>query len=489
PSPSHVAAVITDPLFYLLAIPAIIALGLGKGGFAGVGMISTPLLALTMPPLQAAAILLPILLCQDVISVWVYRRRCSAWNLKVLLPGSVVGVGAAWLFAAHVPNAYVEIAVGVTGVCFALYNTFGKVPAQPWRPSVPAGMFWGLAGGLHLDHHSGRRAALPGAHFAPAARQIHADRHDHHLLRAGQRDEARALFRARPVLAADAGDFGRALAVRGCHQLSRPLARAQDAHRTVLPDHVPADVSHLAGFDLARRQRHSCGRDGVIIASRNRRKRQPLDAAARAWSASMAKVTAAAIVAVSFVLCSAAVAFDLQGHRGARGLAPENTLAAFSTALLIGVTTLELDLAMTSDGILAVSHDRRLNPDHTRAPDGKFLDAEGAAIRSLTLTQLKRYDVGRLKPGTAYAAAFPEQRGMDDVGIPTLMEVFDLARQAKADHVRFNIETKLTPTSGADTPDPETFAAAVVRAVREAGLSARVSIQSFDWRTLVITRR
>jgi uncharacterized membrane protein YfcA len=98
--------------------------------------------------LQAAAILLPILLCQDVISVWIYRRRWSAWNLKVLLPGSVVGVGAAWLFAAYVPNAYVEIAVGVTGVCFALYNTFGKVPAQPWRPSVPAGMFWGSLAGF-----------------------------------------------------------------------------------------------------------------------------------------------------------------------------------------------------------------------------------------------------------------------------------------------------------------------------------------------------
>src|SRR5262249_8883678 len=69
-APSQVLAVITDPLFYLLAIPAIVALGLGKGGFAGVGMISTPLLALTMPPLQAAAILLPIVLCQDVISAW-----------------------------------------------------------------------------------------------------------------------------------------------------------------------------------------------------------------------------------------------------------------------------------------------------------------------------------------------------------------------------------------------------------------------------------
>jgi glycerophosphoryl diester phosphodiesterase len=195
------------------------------------------------------------------------------------------------------------------------------------------------------------------------------------------------------------------------------------------------------------------------------------------------------MVVVSFFLGSVAVAFDLQGHRGARGLAPENTLAAFTMALSIGVTTLELDLAMTSDEILVVSHDSRLNPDHTRAPDGKFLDAEGPAIRSLTLAQLQRYDVGRLKPGTAYAAAFPEQRGMDGVRIPTLMEVFDLARQAKADHVRFNIETKLTPTSGADTPDPETFAAAVVRAVREAGLTARVSVQSFDWRTLVIMRR
>jgi glycerophosphoryl diester phosphodiesterase len=182
-------------------------------------------------------------------------------------------------------------------------------------------------------------------------------------------------------------------------------------------------------------------------------------------------------------------AFDLQGHRGARGLAPENTLPAFATALSIGVTTLELDLAMTSDGILVVSHDSRLNPDHTRGPDGTFLDAEGPAIRSLTLAQVQRYDVGRLKAGTAYAAAFPEQRGTDGVRIPTLTAVFDLVRQVKADHVRFNIETKLTPTSGADTPDPEMFATAVLQAVRETGLAARVSIQSFDWRTLVILRR
>ena len=155
----------------------------------------------------------------------------------------------------------------------------------------------------------------------------------------------------------------------------------------------------------------------------------------------------------------------------------------------IGVTTLELDLAVTKDGILVVSHDSVLNPDHTRGPDGKFLEAPGPAIRSLTLAELERYDVGRVKPGTSYAARFPEQRGMDGVRIPSLAAVFELVRQAKADHVRFNIETKLTPTSGDTTPDPESFAQALATALRDAGLTGRATVQSFDWRTLVAMRR
>src|SRR5882724_12696571 len=107
----------------------------------------------------------------------------------------------------------------------------------------------------------------------------------------------------------------------------------------------------------------------------------------------MARMIEAAIIAASLIAPTAAIAFDLQGHRGARGLAPENTLEAFATALSIGVTTLELDLAMTKDGVLVVSHDSRLNPDHTRGPDGKFLDVPGPAIRLLTLAQVQRYDV------------------------------------------------------------------------------------------------
>jgi glycerophosphoryl diester phosphodiesterase len=197
----------------------------------------------------------------------------------------------------------------------------------------------------------------------------------------------------------------------------------------------------------------------------------------------------AIITVVAGLLIGPAQAFDLQGHRGARGLAPENTLEAFALALSIGVTTLELDLAMTKDDVLVISHDRSLNPDHTRGPDGQFLNAQGPAIRSLTLAEVQRYDVGRLKPGSAYAASLPEQRPADGARIPALTELFELVKRAGAEHVRFNVETKITPTSGAETPDPETFAAAVAKAVRDAGLTARVSVQSFDWRTLVTLKR
>lgn len=195
------------------------------------------------------------------------------------------------------------------------------------------------------------------------------------------------------------------------------------------------------------------------------------------------------VVAGALALAAtAAQAFDLQAHRGGRGLMPENTLAAFASALSIGINTLELDLGITKDGVVVVSHDRELNPDHTRGPDGQFLDITGPAIHSLTLAELKRYDVGRLRPNTAYAKGLPDQRPVDGATIPTLAEVFTLVGKAKAEHVRFNIETKLTPTA-TEVADPETFAAAVVKAVREAGLASRVMLQSFDWRTLMVARK
>ena len=198
-------------------------------------------------------------------------------------------------------------------------------------------------------------------------------------------------------------------------------------------------------------------------------------------------LTKAVVVALVATITSSVAAVDLQGHRGARGLAPENTLAAFKTALAIGVTTLETDLALTRDGVLMLSHEPRLYAALTRGADGRWLTEDGATIFSLNASDLAQYDVGRVNPAHKYAAQWTEQKASDGERIPTLQQLFDLARDARSPGgrpVRFNIETKITPTSGDTTPDPERYARVVVDAVRAAGMSERVTVQSFDWRTL-----
>ena len=138
---------LTDPAFLLAAFGAVVLVGLAKGGFAGVGMAATPLLALTVPPFRAVAILLPILLVQDVVSVWWYRHDWDAWNLKVLLPGSVLGVGIAWALAYVVSDDMVRLAIGLIGVVFVLNAWFGKVPPQR-KPSAMSGLIWGAGSGF-----------------------------------------------------------------------------------------------------------------------------------------------------------------------------------------------------------------------------------------------------------------------------------------------------------------------------------------------------
>jgi glycerophosphoryl diester phosphodiesterase len=187
-------------------------------------------------------------------------------------------------------------------------------------------------------------------------------------------------------------------------------------------------------------------------------------------------------------LPAVAGAFDLQGHRGARGLAPENTLAAFDRALALGVDTLELDTLVTRDDRVVVAHDPTLNPNITRDDGGRFIEPPGAPIRSLTLAELRRFDVGRLRPGTRYAQTFPEQRPADGQRIPTLAEVFALARERRAE-VRFNIETKITAQQPELAPDPEAFVRLLLAEIDRAGLRERVSLQSFDWRTLEVAQR
>lgn len=191
-------------------------------------------------------------------------------------------------------------------------------------------------------------------------------------------------------------------------------------------------------------------------------------------------------------LCLAAATafgFDLQGHRGTRGNAPENTLAAFDRALAIGVDTLELDIGLTADDVVVVSHDPALNPAITRDAAGRWLPADQhRPIRSLTLAQLQTYDVGRIRPETPYAKTFATQQPRDGEHVPTLAAVFDLVK-ARGATVRFNIETKIDPTRPADTVSAEAMVQALLKAVQDAGMASRVSIQSFDWRTLRLVQQ
>jgi glycerophosphoryl diester phosphodiesterase len=182
-----------------------------------------------------------------------------------------------------------------------------------------------------------------------------------------------------------------------------------------------------------------------------------------------------------------AAAFDLQGHRGARGLVPENTMAAFRKALDIGVTTLELDLALTRDGVLVVAHDPYVSADLARDPDGRWLTARGPLIRSLSLQELGRYDIGRVDPASAYGRQWSQQRSADGERYPTFAQVLELAR-ADARPVRLNVETKIFPDRPGDTADPHTFATAVVAAIEAAQMASRTTVQSFDWRTLRVVR-
>lgn len=184
-----------------------------------------------------------------------------------------------------------------------------------------------------------------------------------------------------------------------------------------------------------------------------------------------------------------AVAFDLQGHRGARGLAPENTLPSFEVALQHGVSTLELDIAITRDGVLVIHHDLALNPAITRDASGRWLDAPGVPIHEMSFAELQRYDVGRLKAGTSYARNYPDQVAADGTRVPRLADLFELVKKGGHDHVRFAIETKIDPRRPEATRGPEEFVRLLLDEIRRAGLLGRVQILSFDWRALQWVQR
>lgn len=180
--------------------------------------------------------------------------------------------------------------------------------------------------------------------------------------------------------------------------------------------------------------------------------------------------------------------FDSQAHRGGRGLVVENTLPAFAHALEIGVTTLEMDIAITKDGREVVTHDSRVDgakcadtaPVSSGDPQYPYV---GKLIKDLTFDQVRTLDCG-----SAAQADFPGQRTAPGAKMPTLAEVFDLARKRGATGISFSIELKTNP-AGSDTRPAADFVSRALGEIAGSGFAANVKIQSFDWGALQLVHR
>ncbi len=140
---------ITDPVFYAAAIPAMIVLGVAKGGFQNVGLLVVPILSLVISPVQAAGITLPILILSDIVALLSYRRSYDATTLKIVLPGAVVGIAIGWLTAAWVSEELIRLIVGSISVLFALDYWFRvRLRRAPHGPNAVKGGFWGIVTGF-----------------------------------------------------------------------------------------------------------------------------------------------------------------------------------------------------------------------------------------------------------------------------------------------------------------------------------------------------
>ena len=182
--------------------------------------------------------------------------------------------------------------------------------------------------------------------------------------------------------------------------------------------------------------------------------------------------------------------FDLEAHRGGRDARPENTLISYAYGMELGVTTLEMDMQMTSDGHIVMSHNPFMSNTLAKGPDGTYVKANQLDIRKMTLEQVKQYDIGTMNPaaGGYYDGHGKTQVSVPGTKMPTLEEVFELANAYGNTKVMFNIETKSYAdpklAEAKNSPDPAVFVKKFYDIVKKYHMEDRVMLQSFDWRTL-----
>ena len=149
---------LADPIFMAVAVIGVCLLGISKGGFLGLGVMALPLMSLFVPPLQAAAIILPTAVAQDVLTLWMYWRQWSAWNLKIMLPSMMVGMFVAWLVAASLSAAQIRLAIGLIATLFVLrqwlggrFERFVPKPSKAGFASARSAAEWWWLYDLRID--------------------------------------------------------------------------------------------------------------------------------------------------------------------------------------------------------------------------------------------------------------------------------------------------------------------------------------------------
>ncbi|WP_245220554.1 MULTISPECIES: glycerophosphodiester phosphodiesterase family protein [unclassified Ruegeria] len=172
------------------------------------------------------------------------------------------------------------------------------------------------------------------------------------------------------------------------------------------------------------------------------------------------------------------------GHRGARGVLPENSMIGFDFSLSIGVPLLEFDVVLSADDIPVITHNHRLHAPSFRDADGQFLTGEEPKVSTLTFEQIQKFDIGRLDGNTAYGRRFPDQAQMDGVRVPRLLDLLDLVSDPQHSDACLMLELKSDPDLAHDACYRETFVSLVLQEVRSKALSSRAVLHSFDWNLL-----
>ena len=174
----------------------------------------------------------------------------------------------------------------------------------------------------------------------------------------------------------------------------------------------------------------------------------------------------------------------IYGHRGARGVLPENTLESFEYLFENNIRAYETDILISKDNIPVITHDFKLDPSYTKDVNGNWIEDENIKIIDLTYEEILKYDVGTLNKLSRYGRKFINQKSLDNQKIPKLSDLLKLSSDNKFDDLLINLEIKSTPIEEGLTPSPEEMVKIVIDEVGRSNLSDKIIYSSFDWRVL-----